>query len=138
MSAMPFRRRRRSGLGVQLVELGWAVPQVLAYRTASMFHPNHYSSARAHKELYLMGAEKVAAFYESWNAMWMAMLGANLEASRLLISLWWSGWSGKRGSMHRASSHGQRQALRILSRGVAPIHRRAVANARRLRRAQAR
>lgn len=138
MSRMRFRRRRRSELGVQLVELALAVPQVLAYRSASMFRPGHHSSARARKELYLMGAEKIAAFYESWNAMWIEMLGANLEASRIALSFWWSPWSGRKSSMHRASSHAQRAALRIIGSGVRPIHRRAVANAGRLRRRQAR
>jgi len=85
-----------------------------------------------------MGAEKIAAFYESWNAMWIEMLGANLEASRIALSFWWSPWSGRKSSMHRASSHAQRAALRIIGSGVRPIHRRAVANAGRLRRRQAR
>lgn len=137
MSTMRFGRRRRAeALGVQLVELALAVPQVLAYRSASMFRPGAHSSARARNELYLMGAEKVTAFYESWNAMWMEMFALNLEASRFMLSLWWSPWSGRRHSMHRASSLAQRAALRTISSGVRPIHRRAVANARRLRRSR--
>jgi len=137
MSTMRFGQRRRAdALGVQLVELALAVPQVLAYRSASMFRPGAHSSARARKELYLMGAEKVAAFYESWNAMWIEMFALNLEASRTLISLWWSPWVGGKRSMHRASSFAQRAALRTIGSGVRPIHRRAVANARRLRRSR--
>jgi hypothetical protein len=85
-----------------------------------------------------MGAEKVAAFYESWSGVWIEMLGLNLEASRTLVSLWWSTWTGTRRSARLASPYASRAAIAVLSRGVRPIHRRAVANARRLRRATAR
>jgi hypothetical protein len=69
-----------------------------------------------------MGAEKVAAFYESWNAMFLALFRANLSLAIWPMQFWWS------------SDRGQRASLGILGAGLAPIHRRVTANARRLRR----
>ena len=91
---------------MQSIELGFAVPQVIAHRLARM-DP---------LELHRMGSEKVFAFSEAWLAM---AAQAFLEQQRLALSLaqpLWFPWA------------------RIAARGVAPIHRRAVANARRLRR----
>ena len=60
------------------------------------------------RELHRMGTEKVAAFTEAWTAM--------------AIEALWSPW-------FRPDA-----TLRILNAGMTPIRRRAVANARRLRR----
>jgi hypothetical protein len=54
-----------------------------------------------------MWAEKPAAFFQSWNAMMLEMYRANFALS-----------------------------MRVWSAGLGPIHRRAVANAKRLRRAR--
>jgi len=69
-----------------------------------------------------MGAEKVVAFYESWNAMLLALLRANLSPALSPFQVWWS------------PTQLQRKGLTILSGGLAPVRRRAAANARRLRR----
>jgi len=69
-----------------------------------------------------MSAEKVAAFYESWNAMFLVLLRANLNLAPSPLQVWWS------------ASRCQQTSLTILSNRLAPIHRRAAANARRLRR----
>ena len=69
-----------------------------------------------------MSTEKVAAFYESWNAMLLALLRANLTLALSPFQLWWF------------PAQGLRTGLAILGHGLAPVHRRATANARRLRR----
>jgi len=92
-------------------------------------------SLRDREELYLMGAEKLAAFYESWNAMLLEMHRANLELFVSTAPLFWFPWAATTRSSHTASTQLQRAALAVLGKGVAPIHRRAVANARRLSRA---
>lgn len=100
---MARRRPRKSrSLAAQTVELGLAVPQVIAHRLARMDG----------KEFRRMGTEKVAAFSEAWTAM----------AFETMRSLWFP-WSPRRS---------RRAALRILTKGVAPVRRRAVANAKRL------
>jgi hypothetical protein len=78
-----------------------------------------------------MSGEKISAFYESWNAMLVAACRANLQF--VLSAPAWSTLWVKRS--HRAGmAKLQRTALDILASGAAPIHRRAVGNAKRLRR----
>jgi hypothetical protein len=117
-----------------MTELGLAVPQVLAYRLTRMALAGSSPSARDRTEFERMGKEKVAAFYESWNAMLVQILRANAELPLLSVRLFLSGWPAARPSSRAAAAHVQRAVLRILGEGVAPVRRRAVANARRLRR----
>ena len=114
---MATRRRRRSkSLAVQTMELGVAVPQVIAHRIARMAIAGASPSARDRKELRRMGIEKVAAVNEAWNAMALEAFRAN---QRLTLSF-----------MHAA--------LGIFGKGMAPVRRRAVANAKRLGRSKRR
>ena len=99
-----------------------AVPQVIAHRMARLAFAGASPSARDRREFRRMGAEKVAAFYESWNAMYLALLRANLNLALSPFQVWWS------------PMRGHRTGLSILGHGLAPISRRAAANARRLRR----
>jgi hypothetical protein len=82
-------------------------------------------SRRDREEFLRMNAEKVAAFYECWNGMLLAAYRANLQ---LFAAAWPANWAGPRASLRRT----QRTALDILASGIAPVHRRAVANAKRL------
>jgi hypothetical protein len=82
------------------------------------------------KELHRMGAEKFLAFGESWNAMFIQ---AAMENQRLALSAmraFWFPW------LPRSSASKQlgNAARGILGAGLAPVHRRAVSNAKRLRR----
>ena len=130
---MPNRRRpNATRLATQAIELGLAVPEVVARRVVRMALAGPSPSAADREELLRMGAEKFSAFYESWNDMFLALYRANL---RLFLSgpAWWSMAWPRHG--HRVgSARLQRAALDILGSGVAPIHRRAVRNAKRLRR----
>jgi hypothetical protein len=129
---MPSRRSRKSHvLAVQAMELGFAAPQVIAHRVMRMAVAGSSPSLRDRKEFYLMGAEKVAAFYESWNAMLLEMFCANLK-SLSTAPLFWFSWPTSMGYSRAASTRFQRAALAVLGKGVAPVHRRAVANAKRL------
>jgi len=104
------RRRRASSAFAKAAELCLVAPQVVALR-----------SLRTHdaREMQRMGTEKVQAYWESVNAM-------TLAASRYWWTAWTSPWSAAAG------------ASRILEQGLAPVHRRASANARRLRRVRRR
>ena len=121
---MPSRRRRRRPIPVatQAVELALAAPQVMAHRLVRLALAGTSPSARDRREFHRMGAEKLAAFYESWNAMFLALLRAQLTLTLAPYQFWWS------------AGRGRRAGLAILGAGLAPIHRRATANARRLRR----
>ena len=128
---MPARRRTARNTR-QAIELALAVPQVVAHRVGRAARAGPFPSPRDRREFQRMGTEKIAAFYESWNAMAVEMARANM---RLFWSpLWWSNpWKAMAPGSRAASTHA-RTALDILHRGTNPYHRRAVANARRLTR----
>lgn len=110
----------------QAIELALAVPVVVSHRMSRLATAGPTPSARDRREFERMSAEKIAAFYESWNAMWMAAFSTYLRA-------WfsWTPWT----AFTSNASHRSRQrkaALGVLTAGFAPVHRRAVANARRL------
>ena len=126
---MASRRTRKSmSLAAQAVELGIAAPQVIAYRLAKMASAGATLSPSDSAEFMRMGSEKIEAANESWAAM---ANQAFLENQKLAIRMAQSFWGMGR-------SPGARQvndaAMRILGKGMAPVHRRAVANAKRLSR----
>jgi len=127
MSARRAARNTR-----QAIELALAVPGVVAYRVVRATRAGPFPSPRDRQEFRLMGTEKIAAFYESWNAMVVEMTRANI---RLFCSPlgWLNPWRAMAPGSRAASGH-VRAALDILHGGTRPYHRRAVANARRLAR----
>ena len=127
------RRRNLPSVARQSAELALAVPEVMAHRLTRLWLAGPSPSQRDRDEFYRMGAEKLATFYESWNAMFLEAYRAGLG---LAFSPWWWFSLGTNPSRvaHRVSAQGQRAALSILGRGLGPIQRRATANAKRLRR----
>jgi len=124
---MAGRRSRRSkSLAVQTMELGVAVPQVIAHRVARMAIAGASPSARDRKELRLMGTEKVAAINEAWNAMAVEAFRANQRLTLSFMQSLWFPW------VHPKRRQLSNPALDILAKGMAPVRRRAVANAKRL------
>ena len=96
------------------------MPQVIAYRALGMDR----------KEFHRMGAEKFLAFGESWNAMFVQ---AALENQRLALSAmqaFWFPWLPRSSASRQLGN----AARGVLGAGLAPVHRRALANAKRLRR----
>jgi hypothetical protein len=122
---MPRRSAKSSRLATQATELAFAAPQVVAYRTARMAQAGVFPSRRDQAEFIRMGGEKVEAFYQSWSAMWIAGLAAQFELARVASSV-------ASGSMASASN----SALGVLAAGLAPVHRRAISNAKRLSRSR--
>ncbi|HPY39385.1 MAG: polyhydroxyalkanoate granule-associated phasin [Thiolinea sp.] len=108
-------------------EVAYAAPQVIAHRLTRMAFAGANPSARDQREFYQMGAEKVEAFYESWNAMMMQTLQIN---QRLLFSMWFP-WAAKASSKSPVEQLEQ-AATQILTSGIKPVHKRAVSNAKRL------
>jgi hypothetical protein len=85
-------------------------------------------SARDRRELHRMGAEKILAANEAWNAM---ALQAVLENQKLALSFMqslWFPWAQRPSAAMQLSN----AALDVLGKGMAPVRRRAVANAKRL------
>ena len=120
---MVYRTTQSHRLARQLAELAFAAPQVVAQRTFRMASAGARPSRRDQAEFMRMGVEKIAAFYQSWSAMWAAGWSAPLELAKASSSV---------PSVLSAAST---SALDVLAAGLAPVHSRAVSNARRLSRA---
>ena len=132
---MPSRRTRKTmSLATKAAELAFVVPQVVAHRVARMAMAGPSPTERDRREFQLMSSEKVTAFGESWNAMAMQAVRANqLLAASFLRSFWLPSLRGKP-SANAAAAQLQCAALDVLAKGMAPVHRKAVANAKRLAR----
>ena len=122
-------------------QLADAVPQVVMHRVGRMMTAGVNPSRKDQDEFYRMGAEKVAAFGESWTAMSMQALAAQQQFAGWWLQTWWKvalgGWMNPPTLQHLSTSAQQRVLASILDvthRGITPVRRRAVANARRLNR----
>jgi hypothetical protein len=136
---MSYRRTRKpKQLAVQAAELAVAVPQIIAHRVTRMAIAGTSPSARDRKEFYRMGAEKIMAFNECWNAMALQAFRANQQLALSFMQSLWFPWASPQTSLRTASKQLGNAALGVAGKGMAPVHRRAVANAKRLGRTQLR
>lgn len=118
----PKRSSARS-ISAKLAEVGVAAPQVVAHRLTRMALAGPVLSARDRKEFTGMVAEKQAAFTQAW-------FGMLAESMRLQQQLVLSLFTFSTPQQHSARIH--KAASRIANAGIAPVHRKATANARRL------
>ncbi|HVG05606.1 MAG TPA: polyhydroxyalkanoate granule-associated phasin [Burkholderiaceae bacterium] len=126
------RKRAKLSLAVKAAELAFAAPQVVAHRVTRMALSGRTLSARDSEEFALMVAEKNAAFVESWNAMAAQAVLANQALGTAFFKSFMGAASGRKPSAARSAAQIQRAALGVLGKGIAPVHRKAVANAKRL------
>jgi hypothetical protein len=108
--------RKAAKLTSDTAELALAAPQVVAHRVGRMLTAGSTPSAADVAEFQRMGAEKVAAFFESWNAMAAQALRLQAQQLRFSPAAWWA------------------PVVDLAAAGLAPVHRRATANAKRLAR----
>lgn len=114
---------RKRSAAAKLADIGIAAPQVVAHRVARMAAAGPVPSARDRQEFTTMVVEKQIAFTQSWLAMGMEML-------RLQQRLFWV-WMFNPWSLSRQlPAAGERLA----AKGLDPVHRKVVANAKRLSR----
>lgn len=118
----PVLGPRPASASSELLALGTVVPQVVAQRMQRMAMAGPKPSARDRREFNRMVVEKQVAFAESWFAMWTEALHAQ---QRMAWS--WLGIGSPMGALDAWE--------RVAARGIAPVRRKAVANARRLGRA---
>jgi hypothetical protein len=129
---MPARASAR--LAHQLNGLAIAVPQVVSHRMARLLLAGPNLSERDRREFVRMGTEKAEAFFDAWNAMAAQMLDAQLRLA--LLPFTWISMPTSAHARRLLATHGQRTLTATLSSGLAPLHRRATANARRLRKSK--
>ena len=136
---MSYRRTRKPmQLAAQAAELAVAVPQVITHRVTRMAIAGPSPSARDRKEFHRMGTEKVTAFNEVWNAMTLHAFRANQQLALSFMQSLWFPWASPKTSFRKASKQLSNAALGIAGKSMAPAHRRAVANAKRLGRTKLR
>lgn len=129
---MAKRYNRSTRTAKQAVELALAVPQVVAHRTLRMAQAGTRPSARDQHEFWTMGFEKVVAFNQSWFAMCAEAARIQQQMALAATQAFWFPWLKANPILGSTTAQLRRAALDIAAKGVAPIHRRAVANARRL------
>jgi hypothetical protein len=136
----PRNARRSRVLGTRLAELSLAAPLVIAARTTRMIAAGATPDAADRREMRRMGSEKVAAFSQGFVAM--ALRAQRMQFEWWLAALrpffgaaWLFPWSTPRSPGPRATARSLARSLEaIAGAGLAPVHRTAVANARRLSR----
>jgi hypothetical protein len=138
---MATRRTRKSrSLAVKSMELALSVPQVVAHRVAQMVSAGPSLSGRDLREFEMMVSEKHAAFAQAWSGMAVHCFRANqalaISMSRFFFSLFFAPLTSKWPSVASAAAHAQDAVIGLLSEGLAPIHRKAVLNVRRLAKAR--
>lgn len=128
---MPSSRTGKTkSLVTMSAQLALAVPQVVAHRLIRLAMASPVPSERDRKEFKLMSEEKAAAFSESLKDMAIEAARANLALTRSFLLPFWLP-SLKR-EPFAVVTQMQTAVLDVLGKGLAPVHRGAVANARRL------
>lgn len=128
---------RHNNLPLALTELAVAAPQVVSHRLARMARSGPLPGAADRREFERMGAEKVAAFWESWTAMALQSWNTQQSVLASLQAAWWRTlWfpfaRPGRAAFGPSPAQWHGHTLDVLARGLAPVHRRAVANSKRL------
>ncbi|MDN3923280.1 polyhydroxyalkanoate granule-associated phasin [Roseateles violae] len=133
---MPKRQTQSLSLARKTAELSIAAPLVVSHRLARMAAAGANPSARNSAEFRRMFDEKTVAFSQAWNAMALQTLRANQAfASAAFRSLMFPWMKSPRSASALAASF-QSATWGILAKGLAPVHGKAMANAKRLGRSR--
>jgi hypothetical protein len=116
------------------MELAVAVPQVVAHRATRMALAGPLMSERDRKEFQRMMSEKQAAFAQAYWEMGLQMIRANLQLSSTLFGARSSPFSPAAPSVAFVMAQARHAIGAVIGKGLTPLHRTAVSNARRLSR----
>jgi protein-S-isoprenylcysteine O-methyltransferase Ste14 len=136
--ASSSQQREQHAMARKSSELAAAVPQIVAHRVTRMVMAGPLPSERDRTEFKRMVQEKHDAFSASWAAMSAQALVAN---HALALTVWrtlcypWLGGGATPGAM---ATQLHSAGMGVLNKGLAPVHRTAVANAKRLARTRLR
>lgn len=135
-------------MAAEAYELMLAAPQVVAHRTEHLLTRGVGRNAGERREFHRMGREKVDAFSEMWREMATQAALSSQQAAWAYMTSWLEAWT-RLWQIHKPGSsparfpalmptpdEWQHAALDLLDKGMKPVHRRAVSNARRLRKAR--
>jgi hypothetical protein len=119
-------------LFIKTGELALAAPQVVAHRVTRMALAGPVLSARDQQEFSTMVLEKQTALAQSWSAMASETLRINQAFAASMMGAFWAPLSGTRLPSRQISRQVQSAVLRIANQGLAPVHKKAVGNSKRL------
>lgn len=131
---MKRRKPRPERLASKFMELAFAVPQVIVHRTSRMISAGVSPSRHDRAEFWRMGIEKVDAFYRSWLSIWLVSASVQSEMAQNLASTMYGFASGKYSGPNETLDALSDAAIRLISAGLVPVHKKAVSNAKRLSR----
>ena len=114
------------------MELALTAPQVFAHRVTRMALAGPKLSSRDRKEFQIMVNEKHAVFAQAWSDMAMHAFRTNQAFTESMLRFFFTPLAYKKPSGASAAVQVQNAAIGVLHKGLAPIHRKAVSNARRL------
>jgi len=134
----------RRNSAVRVLELAAAAPAVIALRTARVIAAGATPTTADRLEMSRMVDEKIDAFGRSWWAMAARQQQAAFETWLAIARLWASPWmqpflpprttAGARREMKALQRRMTRSQAAVFAAGLAPLHRAATANLRRLSR----
>jgi len=110
----------------QLGDLSIDAPFVIGHRLARIALAGPVPNARDQKEFVGMVLEKQLAMTQSWFAMWGELMSVQHSL--------WTAWLGGSNSWWLTAATPHLTAQRVLNEGLAPYHKTAGENARRLAR----
>jgi hypothetical protein len=120
------------------MELAMAVPQVVAHRVTRLALAGPTLSDRDRREFQMMVHEKHAAFAQAWGDMAMQAFRANQALTTSVLRSFFTPFSHKKPSAAAVVAQVQQAAIGVLGKGLEPVHRKAVSNAKRLAKAKLR
>ena len=124
--------RKPKSLTAKAAELAVAAQQVVAHRVTRMAMAGPNLSERDRKEFRLMVTEKHTAFAEAWQAMAAHAVHTNEDLAASFIQSALSPSSDSTPTVAEVTQQLRDAAESVFGKGLAPIHRKAVANAKRL------
>ena len=136
---MPSRRKHKTKpLIAKVTELAFAAPQVVAHRVTRMAIAGPSLSERDRRSSNAWVPRKRPHSASSWNAMVKQALRANQALTVSFLRSFWSPSFNAKPSASAVAAQLHSATLGVLGKGMAPVHRKAVANAKRLARTKLR
>ena len=133
---MPARRRPSASLSAKTTELALAVPQVVAHRLARMAHARAAACRRATARSSRAWSPRSTAPSANPGTPWRCRPCSRSAAFAAALALAATPPRSTRASpaAQTLAAQLQQATLAVIGKGLAPVHRRAVANAKRLAR----
>lgn len=133
MSDLHHLRRNMSKIYRQSEDVSWQSPHIMQKRITMLMQQNAFNDSKTLHEAEQMVSEKAMAFVESWQNMGWQTLIAQQHIGNLLFDNWLKIAFGKPIAVDQFFYQVNLETLKILEKGMYPIHRRVVANAKRLK-----